>query len=353
MAVKMKAGVVHAREDLRYEDIDKPTPKAGEVLIKVKYTGICGSDIPRVNGDACHFYPNVLGHEFSGVVEELGEGVTSLKVGDRVAGVPLVPCMKCEDCQRGNYSLCKHYSFIGSRQFGSFAEYVVVPEKNAVKFDDEVSFEQGALFEPATVALHGLERVPYVGGKTVAILGTGTVGLFVMQFAKIYGAKEVTVFDIIDERLELGKRLGATSGVNTKEEGFMDKAMELTEGRGYDYVFETAGNTITMKMAFELAANKANICFIGTPKKELSFSVKEWENLNRKEFTLTGSWMSYSAPFPGHEWTNVAHFFKTGQLKYDESFIYKKVPLSQIADAFKMFKTPGLVKGKVLINSEE
>ena len=90
----MKAGVVHAREDIRFEEIDKPTPGEGQVLIKVKYTGICGSDIPRVNGDACHFYPNVLGHEFSGTVEEVGEGVTSLKAGDRVAGVPLIPCMK-------------------------------------------------------------------------------------------------------------------------------------------------------------------------------------------------------------------------------------------------------------------
>ena len=89
------------------------------------------------------------------MIEEVGEGVTTLAKGDRIAGVPLVPCMECEDCQKGNYSLCKHYSFIGSRQFGSFAEYVVVPEKNAVKFEDEVSFEQGALFEPATVALHG------------------------------------------------------------------------------------------------------------------------------------------------------------------------------------------------------
>ena len=122
MAVKMKAGVVHAREDLRYEDIEKPVPGPGEVLIKVKYTGICGSDIPRVNGDACHFFPNVLGHEFSGVVEELGEGVTKLAVGNRVAGIPLIPCMQCEDCQKGNYSLCKHYSFIGSRRFGSFAD---------------------------------------------------------------------------------------------------------------------------------------------------------------------------------------------------------------------------------------
>lgn len=348
----MKAGVVHAREDIRYEEINKPVPKEGQVLIKVKYTGICGSDVPRVNGDACHFFPNVLGHEFSGTVEEIGAGVTSVKPGDRVAGVPLVPCMKCEDCQKGNYSLCKHYSFIGSREFGSFAEYVVVPEKNAVKFEDSVSFEQGALFEPATVALHGLQRVPYEGGKTVAILGGGTIGMFVMQWAKIFGAKEAVVFDIADERLELGKKLGATGGINTLEEGFMEKAKALTEGRGYDYVFETAGNTITMKMAFELAANKANICFVGTPAKDLSFTVKEWENMNRKEFNLTGSWMSYSAPFPGKEWELVAHYFKTGELKYDSSFIYKKMALSQIAQAFEMYKVPGTVKGKILIDSE-
>lgn len=348
----MKAGVVYAKGDIRYEEIERPVPKKGQVLIKVKYTGICGSDIPRVNGDACHFFPNVLGHEFSGVIEQVGEDVSSVKVGDRVAGVPLVPCMKCEDCQKGNYSLCKHYSFIGSREFGSFAEYVVVSEKNAVPFEDAVSFEQGAFFEPATVALHGLQRVPYEGGKTVAILGGGTIGMFVMQWAKIFGAAQTVVFDIAKERLELGERLGATAGINTLEENFMDRAMELTNGKGFDYVFETAGNTITMKMAFELAANKAHVCFVGTPTKELHFSVKEWENMNRKEFTLTGSWMSYSAPFPGKEWALTAHYFKTGELKFDHSFIFKKVPLSQIADAFEWYKTPGMVKGKILIDSE-
>jgi L-iditol 2-dehydrogenase len=108
-----------------------------------------------------------------------------------------------------------------------------------------------------------------------------------------------------------------------------------------------------MKMAYQLAANKAQVCFIGTPKKEMTFTVAEWENLNRKEMTVTGSWMSYSAPFPGHEWELTAHYFKTGQLKFDDSFIFKKVPLSKIADAFEMFKTPGLVKGKILISSEE
>lgn len=348
----MKAGVVHAKNDIRYEEIDKPMAGPGQVLVKVKYTGICGSDIPRVNGDACHFFPNVLGHEFSGTVEETGEGVTTLKPGDRVAGVPLVPCMKCEDCQKGNYSLCKHYSFIGSRQFGSFAEYVAMPEKNLVKFDDEVSFEQGAFFEPATVALHGLLRCDYQGGRTVAILGGGTVGMLTMQWAKIFGAAKIAVFDIVKERLDLAARLGADAGINTLDGDFMDRAMEFTGGRGFDYIYETAGNTITMKLAYKLAANKADICFIGTPTKEISFTVPEWENMNRKEFRLTGSWMSYSAPFPGKEWELTAYYFKTGQLKFDDSFIYKKIPLSRIADAFEMFKTPGLVKGKILIDSE-
>ncbi len=349
----MKAGVVYAREDIRYEEIKKPEVKPGKVLIKVKYTGICGSDVPRVNGDACHYFPNVLGHEFSGTVVEVGEGVTKVKAGDKVSGVPLVPCMACEDCQKGNYSLCKHYSFIGSREFGSFAEYVAVPELNAVPFDESVSFEQGAFFEPATVALHGLKRVPYEGGKTVAILGGGTIGMFVMQWAKIFGAAKTVVFDIAPERLALGKRLGADVGINTLDQGFMEAAMELTGGKGFDYVFETAGNVATMKMAFELAANKAHVCFVGTPTKNLSFTVKEWENMNRKEFSLTGSWMSYSAPFPGEEWKLAAHYFKTGELKFDDSFIFKKVPLSEIASAFELFKTSGAVKGKILIDSEK
>lgn len=348
----MKAGVVHGKNDIRFEEIETPKPQGGQVKIRVKYTGICGSDVPRVNGDACHFFPNVLGHEFSGTVAETGEGVTGLKPGDRVAGVPLIPCMKCEDCLRGDYSLCKHYSFIGSREFGSFAEYVVVPEKNAVPFGDDVSFEQGAFFEPATVALHGLNRLDYKGGKTVAILGGGTIGLFTMQWAKIFGASKAVVFDITPERLDLALRLGADAVVNTGEADYLEKAKELTAGKGYDYVYETAGNTVTVKMAFQLAANKAGVCMIGTPTKELSFSVNEWENMNRKEFMLTGSWMSYSAPFPGREWDLTAHYFQTGQLKFDESLIFKKVPLEKIGGAFELYKTPGAVKGKILVDSE-
>lgn len=349
----MKAGVVHAKENIRYEEIVKPQPQAGQVLIKVKYTGICGSDVPRVNGDACHYFPNILGHEFSGTVAEIGAGVTSLQPGDRVAGVPLVPCMKCETCQSGNYALCKDYSFIGSREYGSFAQYVVIPERNAVKFSEEVTFEQGAFFEPATVALHGLERLDFKGGKRVAILGGGTIGLFLMQWARIFGAKELVVFDIAQERLELASRLGATAVINTLDPDFMEQAMALTDGHGFDYVYETAGNTITMKMSFALAANKAGVCFVGTPTKELTFTVTEWEQMNRKEFNLTGSWMSYSCPFPGHEWELTSHYFRSGELKFDESFIFKVMPLSEIAAAFELYKKPGMVKGKILIDSEK
>ena len=208
----MKAAVVVANEDVRYQEVEEPQVKPGWVKVKVKCSGICGSDVPRVLHNGVHFYPIVLGHEFSGDVVEVGEGVTKVKVGDRVSGAPLIPCMKCDDCQNGNFSLCKHYSFIGSRENGSNADYVVIPEQNAVPFDPSISYEQGAMFEPSTVAIHGLLQNDYQGGQCVAILGGGTIGMFTMQWAKIFGSKKVVVFDISEERLDLAKRLGNLKG---------------------------------------------------------------------------------------------------------------------------------------------
>lgn len=348
----MKAAVVVENEVVKYMDVEEPQAKPGTVKVKVKASGICGSDIPRVLHNGVHFYPIVLGHEFAGDVVEVGEGVTKVKVGDRVSGAPLIPCMKCDDCQKGNYSLCKNYSFIGSREQGSNAEYVVIPEQSAVPFSDTIPYEQGAMFEPSTVAIHGVFCNDYKAGEYVAVLGGGTIGMFTMQWCKIFGSKKVVVFDISNERLEVAKRLGADDVVNTMEEGFMDKAMEITGGKGYGFVFETAGAVPTMHMAFELAANKSNVCFIGTPHVDLTFTPKMWENMNRKEFKLTGSWMSYSAPFPGKEWELTAHYFATGQLKFDPGFIYKKFPMSQAQEAFDLYKTPGLVQGKILLINE-
>ena len=201
----MKAAVLYGNEDIRCAEISEPGVRPGHIKVKVRAAGICGSDIPRVLKNGAHFYPVVLGHEFSGEVVETGEGVTRVKTGDRVTGAPLLPCMRCEDCMRGDYALCRHYSFIGSSKQGAFAQYLVMPEQNAVRFDAAVPYEMAAFFEPATVALHGLLCNGYRGGGSVAVLGGGTVGLFAMQWAKIYGAKQVAVFDIDDGRLMLAK----------------------------------------------------------------------------------------------------------------------------------------------------
>lgn len=345
----MKAAVLHANEDLRYEEFPTPEVKPGTVKVRVRATGICGSDVPRVLHNGAHFYPIVLGHEFAGDVVEVGESVSSLKVGDTVSGVPLVPCLACADCQQGNYSLCKHYSFIGSREQGSFADFVVLPERNAVKYAPTIPYEQAAMFEPSTVALHGLDVNGYRGGEDVAVLGGGTIGLFTMQWAKIFGAKSVTVFDIDEGRLALAKRLGADYTVNTRNEGFIAQAKQPTGGRGFGFVFETAGNTATMQMAFELAANKARVCFIGTPHVDIAFTPKLWENMNRKEFLLTGSWMSYSAPFPGREWELTAHYFASGQLKFDPALIFRTFPMEKAAEAFALYKNPSQVHGKIML----
>ncbi len=348
----MRACVLHGNEDLRYEEYPLREVEAGMVRVRVRAAGICGSDIPRVLKNGAHFYPVVLGHEFSGVIDKIGEGVTGLEVGDTVAGVPLVPCMKCEDCLAGNYSLCRHYSFIGSRQSGAFADYVVIPAINAVKYDPSIPFEQAAMFEPSTVALHGLRKSGYRGGENVAVLGGGTIGIFAMQWAKILGAEKITVFDIVPERLELAKRMGADEIVNTKEEDVAERVQQITNGKGFAYVLETAGNPAIVKMFFEIASNTATVCFIGTPTKNIEFNPREWEQLNRKELHLFGSWMSYSAPFPGKEWEMTAHYFATGQLKFDPKMIDRKFKMENAAEAFDLYKTAGTVKGKIMLMND-
>ncbi len=345
----MKAAVLHANEDLRWEEFPTPVLEPGEVLIRVRATGICGSDVPRVLHRGAHYYPIVLGHEFSGEVAAVGAGVTNVAPGDRVTAAPLIPCHTCADCQRGDYALCRHYSFIGSRVPGSFAEYVKAPARNVVPFGTGVSFEQAAFFEPSTVALHGLMRVGYRGGEDVAILGGGTIGLFTAQWARIFGARRVVVLDLDDDRLALARRLGADATVNTTDPGFREVALELTDGRGFGFVYETAGAAGTMALAFEMAANKAGVCFIGTPTRDLTLPPKVLELMLRKEFTLTGSWMSYSAPFPGREWELTAHCFANGSLGFDEGLIFRHLPLARIAEGFALYQTPGAVKGKIML----
>lgn len=343
---QMRAAVLYGVDDIRVESVRVPEIEADEILVRVKAAGICGSDLPRVLGQEAHYYPIVLGHEFAGEVAEIGKEVTGWKIGDRVAGAPLLPCHTCVDCLKGHYAQCSRYSFTGSRVNGGWAEYVKIPGRNAVSLPESVSYEEGAFIEPATVALHALRLIDYSGGEDVAILGAGTIGLLVLQWAKLLGAKTVTVFDIDGHRLEFAGRLGADRVVNSAQKSFLEEA-QSKNGRGFGMVIECAGSVETMNLSFELASNKAKVCFVGTPAKEVSFPYKLFEKINRKEFTLAGSWMSYSAPFPGKEWELAAHYMGNGKLRLIE-MIHRAMPLERIREAFDLYKKGG-VKGKMLL----
>jgi len=195
----MKAAVLHGPKDIRCEDVPIPRLGVKDVLIKNKAVGICGSDIPRVWAGAAHFYPIILGHEISGEIVEVGEEVEKLSLGDRVAVIPLIPCFTCSACQEGRYSSCRNYSFIGSRRNGGFAEFVSVPETNIIKLPKGVSLEEGALLEPLSVALYALMRGGFTAGEKIAILGLGTIGMLVLQWAKIFGAKMIFCSDIVEQ----------------------------------------------------------------------------------------------------------------------------------------------------------
>ena len=182
-------------------------------------------------------------------------------------------------------------------------------------------------------------------------MGSGTVGLFGVQAVKAFGDCEVTVFDCFEEKLDLADQAGADYTVNTMGGDYLNQVNHITGGRGFDYVFETAGSAATIKIAYEIAGNKSTICCIGTPKTDVTFSVKEWENINRKECFVTGSWMSYSKPWPGSEWNDAAAFFAEGKIKCIDGMIHKRFQLSECGDAFDLFKN-NAAKGKILFVSE-
>lgn len=343
----MKALILNKNYDLSYGDIDKPQiQKNDDVLVHVKYCGICGSDMPRIFNDGAHFYPIILGHEFSGVVEEIGSGVSKLKVGDNVSCIPLIPNMDDENSKKGYYAQSKGYSFIGSRVQGGLAEYVVMSEMNAFKLADGITLEQGAFFEPLTVGLHALNIMNYKKSKYVAITGVGTIGLCLLQCVVAFGAEKICVFDIDNTRLEIAKTLGATLVVNTKDNNFMEKALEETGNDGFNVVFETAGVPFTEVLCLKLAGIKGQVMFVGTPHVPLTLQPAEFECINRKELTLLGSWMNYSAPFPGIEWENAAKLFSENSIN-TKVLIDKIIPASEAAAS--IISSSGMLKGKILV----
>jgi len=244
--------------------------------------------------------------------------------------------------------LCKHYSFIGSREYGAWAEYVKAPKVNVVKLPEACGYVEGAFIEPITVALHGLYLMNFKPTTEVAITGMGTIGLLTLQCARIMGAREITVFDIDDERLAIAKTLGADHVINTRTEDVQEKVKSITHGRGFEMVLETAGVPATELLCLEIAGAKASVMYIGTPHKSFTIEPKQFEYMNRKELTVRGSWMSYSAPYPGKEWLMAAHYLGTGQIKV-EKLTDRIIPVEELWKAFEDYEA-GRVSGKIIVD---
>ena len=343
----MKALAVLENEKLGVIDLEKPENVTGdEVLVKVVYSGLCGSDFPRMFEHQAKFFPVVLGHEFSGVVEKVGEKVHKLAVGDKVSCIPLKPCFKCEACDEGNYSLCKNYGFIGSRENGGMEEYVKIPEINLQKLPEKFDLLQGAFFEPITVVLHGLGLLnKEVKGKKVGIIGVGTMGLLAVQCAKAYGAELVSAFDINEKNLEAAKELGADEVHNVTEKDIEN------EYDKYDIMIETSGANPSFVLILKLAAGKGELLYIGTPHSTLTFEYKDFELINRKELTIKGSWMNYSKPFPGKEWTEAVRLFDEGLVKIDK-LVGATVSMDEFCERLEEIKGRKL-GGKIMVKVGE
>ena len=315
----MKAVIVNEGGSLSLEDIDIPKiTSPDQILVKIAYCGLCGSDIPRIFHHGAHFYPITLGHEFSGTVIETGNDVTEFDVGDLISCVPLLPCFKCDECQKHYYSLCKNYTFVGSRIAGGFAEYIVLNKKNAFKLPKGVSPLEGAFFEPMTVGMHALLLAGGCQNKHVVIVGGGTIGLLAMLCAKAMGAGSIAVLDINDERLNLAKQLGADVIYNSKNLSSDEIYQALSSNRFDQIVLETAGSPITVRLAIEIAGPRSKVCLVGTLHNDFTLPEKTFGLILRKELQILGSWMNYSAPWPGEEWLLVSQFFVEGKINLNE-----------------------------------
>ena len=315
----MKAVIVNEGGSLSLEDIDIPKiTSPDQILVKIAYCGLCGSDIPRIFHHGAHFYPITLGHEFSGTVIETGNDVTEFDVGDLISCVPLLPCFKCDECQKHYYSLCKNYTFVGSRIAGGFAEYIVLNKKNAFKLPKGVSPLEGAFFEPMTVGMHALLLAGGCQNKHVVIVGGGTIGLLAMLCAKAMGASSIAVLDINDERLNLAKQLGADVIYNSKNLSSDEIYQALSSNRFDQIVLETAGSPITVRLAIEIAGPRSKVGLVGTLHNDFTLPEKTFGLILRKELQILGSWMNYSAPWPGEEWLLVSQFFVEGKINLNE-----------------------------------
>ena len=297
---RMRAAVLHAPRDLRYEQVPVPSPEPDEVLVRITMNGLCGSDI--------HFYrdgklgpftvskPYIPGHEACGVVVREAERLSGPHKGQRVAVEPGIPCRRCALCKSGRYNLCRDVVLMSAPPInGTFAEFAAVAADFAHPLPDSIDEESGAFVEPLSVGVHACTRAGLKAASTVAIIGAGPIGLVTMLVARAFGASAVYIVDRLTSRLALGRALGASATIDASAGDSAARVLELTNGQGVDYVFDASGSSVACALAPALAARGGSVTIIGWPEKStFPYPV---ESIIEKELDIHGT-NRYCNAFP-------------------------------------------------------
>ncbi|MGM7637139.1 2,3-butanediol dehydrogenase [Bacillus sp. Hm123] len=327
----MKSARWYKAKDIRVENVEEPQITTGKVKIKVEWTGICGSDLHEyaagpifVPVDAPHpiskdIAPIIMGHEFSGTVVEVGDGVTKVNVGDPVVVEPILSCGECGPCKKGKYNLCDGLGFHGlSGGGGGFAEYTMVDEHMVHKMPEGLSFEQGALVEPAAVALHSVRLSKLKAGDKAAVFGTGPIGLLVIEALKAAGASEIYAVELSPERIAKAEELGAIV-VNPAEVDAVAKLKELSDG-GVDVAFEVTGVPVVLQQAIDCTNFEGETVIVSIWESGAEIQPN---NIVLKEKTVKGI-IAYRDIFPA-----VMELMKQGYFQA-EQLVTKRIQLDDI-----------------------
>ncbi len=269
----MKAVVINAVNNICVEEVPYPIPKANEVLIKVFSAGICGTDPHILKGEFPADYPIIAGHEFSGIVQEVGADVTDWKTGDKVAVDPTLNCGKCEACLNGQMNMCLNMKIVGVTTNGGFAEYAAVPARTLYRIPEHVSFDDAAFIEPLSCTIYGMNRLQAKMGDSVLITGAGPMGLLNLKAIKACGASKVVCMDKSEHRLETAKTLGADKVFSSFED--MHEYLHF-----FDIVIEATGNPRVIEKIFDYAGKRAKILQFGCAAQDAKIHINPFDIYN-------------------------------------------------------------------------
>jgi len=282
----MKAVLLNSPKTIGIKDVEPPSRKEGQALIKVKAAGICGSDISAYRGvNPLVSYPRIIGHEVAGEIIEIDENSKNLKVGDHVILDPYIYCGKCYPCSLGRTNCCEDLKVIGVHIDGGMQEYVSYPSNMIVPVPKTIPWELVPLAEPVTIALHSIHRARLKKGEHIAINGAGAIGILTALCAISYGAIPVLI-DVVNERLELAKSLGVEKTINVSEQDLLETLKEMTNGRMAEVVVEASGANSAIRNTIEMASYAGRIALVGWPNKETPFPT---DKITKKELDIYGS----------------------------------------------------------------